>query len=145
MDGGEEVARQLVVPGGDAAKILEATEHSLDDIAAFVSDLIVSMGMFSGRIGRNDGLDPALGEFGAQAFSIISSVGQKTAWMSDHADQAACANQIVGVARRDQEGQGTADIVCQRMDFGRLPATRAANGVVEGPPFAPAAERCALM
>ena len=39
----------------------------------------------------------------------------------------------------------TADIIGQRVDFGRLPAARAADGVVEGPPFAPAAERWALM
>jgi hypothetical protein len=65
--------------------------------------------------------------------------------MRHHADQAMSADQIVGVARRDQEGQGTAIIVCQRVDFGRLSAARATDGIVEGPPFAPAAERCALM
>ncbi len=47
--------------------------------------------------------------------------------------------------RCGQEGAGAADIVRQRMDFGRLPAARAADGVIEGPPFAPAAERWALM
>lgn len=51
----------------------------------------------------------------------------------------------MGVARSNQEGKRTADIVGQRVDFGGLAATRAADRVVEGPPFAPAAERCALM
>jgi len=31
------------------------------------------------------------------------------------------------------------------MDFRRAAAARAANGLPEGPPFPPAAERCALM
>jgi hypothetical protein len=62
------------------------------------------MGMLSGRIGRDDGLDPTRGQFCAQAVGIIGSIGQETAWMGNHADQAACAEQVVGVARRDQKG-----------------------------------------
>ncbi len=65
--------------------------------------------------------------------------------MADRADQTTCTYQIMDVTRGDQEGAGAADIVRQRMDFGRLPAARAADGVIEGPPFAPAAERWALM
>jgi len=35
--------------------------------------------------------------------------------------------------------------VGQGVDFRRPPAARAADGLAEGPPFPPAAERCALM
>jgi hypothetical protein len=51
----------------------------------------------------------------------------------------------VDVAGRDQQYMWAADIVGQRVDFGRLSAARAPDGIVEGPPFAPAAERWALM
>jgi hypothetical protein len=44
-----------------------------------------------------------------------------------------CTNQIVGVVRGNQESQRTADIVGQRVDFGGLPAARAADCIVEGP------------
>ena len=49
------------------------------------------------------------------------------------------------VAGGDQERQRPPQIVCQRVDFGRAPAARAADRVMEGPPFAPAAERWTLM
>ena len=100
--------------------------------------------MFAGWIGRDDSLDLALGEFDAQTVGIIGPVSQQTARMWNHSDQTAGADQIVGVARGDQQGQRSADLVGQRMDFARLPATRTADGVGEGPPFAPAAERWAL-
>lgn len=141
----QEVARQLVVPGCDTSEVLEAAEHTLDDIAAFVGGLVIAMRVFAGRIGRDDGLDATLGEFATQAVGVIGSVGQKAAGMSDHADKAACTSQIMGVAWRDQESQRAPGIIRQRVDFGGLPAARAADGIVEGPPFAPAAERCALM
>jgi hypothetical protein len=38
-----------------------------------------------------------------------------------------------------------AAIIAQRVDFGRAPTARGANGVMTSPPFAPAAERWALM
>jgi hypothetical protein len=103
------------------------------------------MRMLAGRIWRDHGLDTACGQFVAQAPGIVSSIGQQTAWIADHADQTACADQVVGVARGNQEGERTADVVGQRVDFGGLPAARAADCIVEGPPFAPAAERWALM
>src|SRR5580698_9415565 len=103
------------------------------------------MWMLAGWIGRDDSLDPALGELFAQALGVIGSVGQQAARMLNHADQGSRADKIVGVAGRDHEGERPAYVVGQRVDFGRLAAARAANGVVEGPPFAPAAERWALM
>ena len=100
--------------------------------------------MLAGRIWRDHGFDAACGEFVAQALGVIGSIGQQAAWTADHADQIACTDQVVGVARGNQEGQGAADIIGQRVDFGRLPAARASDCIVEGPPFAPVAERWAL-
>ncbi len=48
------------------------------------------------------------------------------------------------VARREQENPRPAKGVAQRMERGRAAAARAADGLLEGPPFPPAAERCAL-
>jgi hypothetical protein len=144
MDGGYEIACEFIVPGCDAAKIREPTEHALDDIAAFVGGFVVAVRMLAGRIGRDYRLDPPLGQLLAQAVGITSSVGQEAAGMGDHADEAASTDQIVGITGRDHEGQRPADMIRQRVDFCRLPAARTSDGIVEGPPFAPAAERCAL-
>jgi hypothetical protein len=51
----------------------------------------------------------------------------------------------VTVAGGDQEGDRPATILGQRVDFGCTAAARAANRLFEVPPFAPAAERWALM
>ena len=97
--------------------------------------------MLAGRIWRDHGLDAACGQYVAQTSGVVGSIGQQAARIADHADQAACPDQIMSVAWGNEEGQWTADIVGQRVDFGGLPPARAADGIVEGPPFAPAAER----
>ena len=48
------------------------------------------------------------------------------------------------VTQRQHEGDGAAEIIGQGVDFRRPSAARGANGVIKSPPFAPAAERCAL-
>lgn len=145
MDCRQEDVCAFVVAGCDASEVFEAAEHALNDVAAFVSILVVTMRMFACRIGRDHRFDTPPGEFIAQAVGVIGSVGQQASRMAHHADQAACTDQIVRVARCDEEGDRTADLVGQRMDFGCLAAARPADGVVERPPFAPAAERWALM
>ena len=120
-------------------------EHTLDYVAAFVGALIVAMRMFSSGIGRDDRLDAAPFEFLAQAVGIVGPVGQEALGARHHRDEFAGTDQIVGVAGRDQQGDGAPDLVRQRVDFGRLAATRAPDGIIEGSPFAPAAERWTLM
>lgn len=141
---GQEDVCTLMVSSCDTVEVLEPAEHPLDDVAAFVCVFIVAMWMLTGRIWRDHRLDMACGQFIAQAPGIVGSIGQRAARTVDHADQVASADQIIGVTRGNQEGQRTADIVNQRVDFGGLPAARAADCIVEGPPFAPAAERWAL-
>ena len=79
----------------------------------------------------------------AQAPGVVGAVGEETGRVRT-AEQTAGTDQVVGVAGREQQGSWTALVVGQRVDFGRSPAARAADGVGEGPPFAPAAERWAL-
>ena len=100
--------------------------------------------MLAGRIWRDHALDAACSQFVAQAPGVVDSISQQTTRTADQADQTSCTDQVVGVARSNQEGKRTADIVGQRVDFGGLPAARAADRIVEAPPFAPAAERWAL-
>lgn len=87
----------------------------------------------------------ALAQFIPQALCIISAVGKKPLGLMPSRQKATRPFEIVNVSCRDQQGMRAAEIVGQGVDLGRLPATRAADGVVERPPFAPAAERWALM
>jgi hypothetical protein len=57
--------------------------------------------------------------------------------MPNHADQNAGTDEIVGVARRDQDGERTANIVGQRVDLGGLTASGAVDRAIEGPLLRP--------
>ena len=103
------------------------------------------MRMLAGRIWRDDGFDPPLREFLAQASGIIGSVGDDALRPKPQGEQAASTVEVVNVSSCDQQGIRSPDLIGQRVDFGGLSPARAADGVVEGPPFAPAAERWALM
>ncbi len=103
------------------------------------------MGMLAGRIWRDDRFNPSLREFLAQAVGVIGPVGENSLGPMAHCEQATRSDEVVDVAGRDQQDVRAANIIGQRVDFGGLSAARAADGVVKGPPFAPAAERWTLM
>jgi len=100
--------------------------------------------MFSGWIGRDDGFGAARGEPIAQGFGVIGAVGEKPPGRARDRKKRAGADEIMGVAGRERERDGPSFVVRQGVDFSRPPAARGANGVIKSPPFAPAAERCAL-
>jgi len=101
--------------------------------------------VLAGWIGRDDGLGSACGEPVAQALCVIGAVGQQL--VAGAADGKEClgASEVMCVAGRQRESNRAAAIVAQRVDFCRPSAARGANGVMTSPPFAPAAERWALM
>lgn len=144
-DGREEGIGPLVIAGCDASEILEAAEHSLDDVTSFAGSLVVAVRMLAGRVWRDDGLDPPPGKHFPQASGIVSAIREEPLGLLSHREQAARSFEVVNVPGRDQQGARTTNLVGQGVNLGRLPATRPADGVIERPPFAPAAERWALM
>jgi hypothetical protein len=101
--------------------------------------------MLAGWIWWDDRLNAALREPVTQASCVIGPICQEAAGQPSRRQELAGAGEIVCVAGRDQERKRAPQIICQRVDFGRAPAPRTADRMVEGPPFAPAAERCALI
>ena len=101
--------------------------------------------MLAGRVWRDDRLRTAFGKPVAQALGVVGSVGEEAQRTRHDGQQSSSAIEVVGIAWGEFEGDGPALIVGQRMDLRRAATARASDGVAEGPPFAPAAERCALM
>lgn len=101
--------------------------------------------MLARGVRRDDGLCAALFQPIAQRASIVGAVREQTATRPHDVEDSPCAGQIMDVARRERESDRPAEIVGQGVDFRRAPAARGANGMMMSPPFAPAAERCALM
>ena len=97
--------------------------------------------MLSRWIGRNDGFASARGEPVAELARIIGAVGEQLLGRGAALKDTGGAGQVMGVAGRQGEGKGPAGLVCQGMNFGSPSAARTSDGLVESPPFAPAAER----
>ncbi len=76
---------------------------------------------------------------------VVASIGDQPPHRTDPLQQGPCDADVVDVAGGQQEGTGTALVVGQRMELARLAATRLAERLEVGPPFAPPAERWALM
>ena len=100
--------------------------------------------MLAGRVWRDDGFAAALDEPVPQLAGVIGPIGQQLARCRHEPEYGGGSDQVVGVACGQDQSPGAAQLVGQRVDFGRSPATGGSDGVVEGPPFAPAAERCAF-
>ena len=75
---------------------------------------------------------------------VVGAVGQEATRDRRALEDGRRADQVVGVSCGQNQSAWTTLIVGQGVDLGRSAAARSPYGVVEGPPFAPAAERCAL-
>ena len=100
--------------------------------------------MLACRIGRDDGLASSFAEPVAELAGIIGPVGNQPPGHGDASQYRRRADQVVGLSGRQGEGHGAADVVGQGMNLGRPSAARSSDRVFELPPFAPAADRCAL-
>ena len=79
-----------------------------------------------------------------ECVAVISGVrgAQQTWWKRRY--EVRCNGRVAALARRYLERDGAAATIDNSMDFCRSPAARAADRLEFGPPFPPAAERCAL-
>ena len=67
----------FVVSGGDAAEVLEASEHALDDVSAAIAFAVEGVGLLAVRPVGDDGLDPTALQPGPPMVGIVALVGQK--------------------------------------------------------------------
>jgi hypothetical protein len=78
--------------------------------------------VLSGRIGRDNSLGAALLEPLAKPSRIIGSVRDQSMWCGNERQQVERTVQIMGIARRQREGDGPAARIGQGVDLGRAPA-----------------------
>lgn len=129
----------------DASEVFEAAEEAFDPVALLVGDSVVCVRVLAGRVGRDDRLAAVLGKPVAQGSCIIGTVGEQAVGRSGDGQQIARTAQIVGIARRQHQSARPPQLVGQRVNLGGTSASGSADSLRQRPPFAPAAERCALM
>jgi hypothetical protein len=102
------------------------------------------MKALAGRVVGNDGPGAALDQELPEGIAIVGGVGGAQARRRQRVEQGASDGCVAALAGCYFEREGTAAAIDNSMDFCRSPAARAADRLVVGPPFPPAAERCAL-
>ena len=91
---------------------------------------------------RDDRCDTARNRGSPVCIAIVSLIGHRDARADIRADVERCLElrAVAGFARGQVEVEGVAVEIGLEVDFGRKAATRAAEGLMLLPPFAPAAE-----
>ena len=140
-EGGEEVSSELVIAGGDAAEVLEATEAAFDDIAAFVGELVQANGGLAIGFAGNDGGDPLFREIAAKRIGVIALIDDEFRHARDQTDAGFGHSAIGGVARGEDEDPGSTELVDDRMNLAVSATFGDADRLPLRPPFPPLAQR----
>lgn len=133
--------RELVITSGDAAEIFEAAETALDDVAAFISLLVVADLLFAVGFAWDDGLDAAVLEKSPDRIGIIAFVGEEFLDARDETDAFFGHHAIGDIARGEDERPGPANRVHYRMYLAVVAAFRKPDCLKIRPPFPPLAQR----
>lgn len=134
MEAGEEIARGLLVTGGDAAKMLDSIEEPLDEIAFAVKREVAVAFDFAVGFWRDHRLDDARFEALDEAVAVVSLVGEKRFGIGLR-HQFFGLRHIVDLAAGEAEHEWISQGVDDGMDFRRQAAARAAYGLVLTPFF----------
>ena len=145
MNGGEVIAGELVISGGNTPEVLEAAEAPFNDVSTSVGVFAKAMQGDPVRFVGNDGLGAAFNDVGSQSVGIIALVGDEDAHGRSECEHRGRGGDIGMVARSEVKHVRPAIGIAQGVDFGGAPAARAADRLCLLPPFPPPAERCALI
>ena len=133
----------LFAAHGDALESLELADGLFDPRAEFIEALRKEAGSLLGVFTTRDHwCDATRPRGGAICVAVISLVGHRDARADVWADVERCLElgTVARLAWGQVEVERTAVEIGLEVDFGREAATRAAEGLILLPPFAPAAE-----
>lgn len=117
MDESKERRTELVVTGGDAAKVLQFVEEALDEVALFVDRLLPAVTLlaigFVGNIG-----DCALSPNAqTHVIGIVALVGDDDGFWIEPVEQGLGAGHVMVVARRQDQPDRAAFRIDPRVDL----------------------------
>ena len=79
-----------------------------------------------------------------ERIAVVGAISRERGGRGQQADEVRFNRRVAALARRDGEGDQSAQAIDQRVQLGRASAARAPYGIGLRPPFLPVAERCAL-
>jgi hypothetical protein len=119
-------------------------EGPLDDVAPFVRVLVEWMFPLARRVLFDDRRGSPVGEESPERLAVVGSVREQRLRRRKWFDQSRGRLDVVAIAAGQFEGDDPAVAVNDGMDFGRAPTPALADGLLLGPPFPPAEQRCAF-
>ena len=126
----EEVSGGLLIARSNGPKMLDRIEEAFDEVAFTVErEVTVAFG-HSVRFGRDDRFDGAYRQALDEVIGVISLVGEKGLGF-DACQECGGLCDVVGLPTGKAERERIAQGVDDHVDFGREPAARATDGLVE--------------
>jgi hypothetical protein len=143
VNAGQESLGQLLVAGGDAAKLFEFVEEPLDAIALAVESFIVAQPHLAAGARRNDDAAVVPADLTADGVTVKPLVGDDSFGIDPLAGLPVDGGEVLEVAFAawtQQGGRGHVLAQGRQVDFGRQPAARASQSLCRAVFFgAPAA------
>lgn len=100
--------------------------------------------MFSCWVWRDDRLTAPFGQPVTEFAGVVGAIRDQPLRRWNERQQGRRAGEIMNLAGRHRKGDGSSRLIGYGVNLGRPSAARSSDGLFEGPPFAPEAERCAL-
>ena len=132
---------EAVVSSCDSAEILEAPEHALDSVAIAIEVGREAVLPTSVDLGGNIRSGALALDLAADSVAVIALVTMQDLRGGHLVEQGIGGSAVRHVAAGQQERDGAAEAIGQRVDFRGSSAARAADRLAEFPPLPPAAQR----
>lgn len=117
-----EVDGETIVPGGDTAKVLEAIEHSLDGIPAFIEVRGEAVFPHARDLRRDVGRRVLGRDFLAHGVGVVSLVTVDKLGGADLIEQRIRGDAIGNLTASQKKRDRAAGVIGQRVDLGGTPA-----------------------
>lgn len=139
-----EVSGIAIVTCCDAAEVLEAVEHALNGISRPIKDRRKAVLPDPVDLGRDVRRGALVLDLSTHRVGVVALVAVDQPDVRDLFLQRDRCRAIRDVAAGQHEGDRPAGGIRQRVDLGRAPATRSADGLLSLPFFPPEAQRWAF-
>ena len=145
-DGGEEGGWAPVVACSDPAPVLDAAEHNLDAVSAFLAALVIFDGFVAGFSARDAGRDTLLLQSIAEPVGIIATISEQPLGFGKLVEQSGGTDIIADLACGHEEAERAPLRIRHGMKFGVHAAFGAADQASRIPFFTARldAVRCAF-
>src|ERR1035437_239318 len=130
MDGGEEVARSLVVAGCDGPELLEFGKEVLNEVTRLVDIPVVVAGDAAVCLGRNHGGLAGGGERRKDSLVGIERLVSDQRVGLHRGQQVVGADEIMCLSAGQEEADRVAKCIGRGVDFGAQSTARSANRLV---------------